>query len=71
MGELAGGTCGWANLGLDERGEIYTVMVGLATFGRMPHAACRMPHAACRMPQALDRLVLGHMPRSINRCSSS
>ncbi|MEU4560598.1 SUKH-3 domain-containing protein [Actinoplanes sp. NPDC023936] len=51
IGELAGGTCSWANLGIDEHGDVYLVIDRLATFG-------------C-MPRALDRLVLGHMPRDI------
>ncbi|MBM2620561.1 SUKH-3 domain-containing protein [Actinoplanes sp. LDG1-06] len=51
IGELAGGTCSWTNLGIDERGEIYTVIDGLATFGRMP--------------DALDWLILGYMPRDL------
>ncbi|TWG12200.1 SUKH-3 domain-containing protein [Actinoplanes teichomyceticus] len=52
IGVLAGGTCAWANLGIDEQGEVYVVSSALATFGRMP--------------RALDRLVLGHMPRDLN-----
>jgi hypothetical protein len=48
---LAGGTCAWANLGIDEHEEVYVVIDALATFGRMP--------------RAMDRLVLGHMPRDI------
>ncbi|MGA5299359.1 SUKH-3 domain-containing protein [Nucisporomicrobium flavum] len=51
IGVLAGDTHSWANLGLDEHGEMYAVIDGLATFGRMP--------------AALDRLVLGYMPADI------
>ncbi|UQU67988.1 SUKH-3 domain-containing protein [Couchioplanes caeruleus] len=51
IGVLAGDTHSWTNLGLDEQGEMYTVMDGLATFGRMP--------------EALDRLILGYMPADI------
>jgi hypothetical protein len=49
---LAGETHAWANLGIDEHGEIYAVINWLATFGRMP--------------SALDRLVLGYMPHDID-----
>jgi hypothetical protein len=52
IGVLAGGTHAWANLGIDEHGEIYVVINWLATFGRIP--------------EALDGLVLGHMPRDIS-----
>ena len=51
IGVLAGGTGAWANLGLDDRGEVYFVLDSLATFGRLP--------------QALDALVLGHMPADV------
>ena len=51
IGVLAGGTAAWANLGLDDRGELYFVLDSLATFGRPP--------------QALDTLVLGHMPADV------
>ncbi|GIG00251.1 SUKH-3 domain-containing protein [Catellatospora citrea] len=51
IGELAAGTCAWAYLGMDERGEVYVVIDRLASFGRLP--------------LALDRLVLGHMPREV------
>ncbi|MEV4708134.1 hypothetical protein [Actinoplanes sp. NPDC049316] len=49
---LAGETHSWTNLGLDEHGEMYAVIDGLATFGRVP--------------QALDRLILGHLPLDIS-----
>ncbi|AEB44647.1 MULTISPECIES: SUKH-3 domain-containing protein [Micromonospora] len=51
IGELAGGTCGCALLGIDEQEEIYLVTDGLATFGRLP--------------RAMDHLALGYMPRKI------
>ncbi|GGN43387.1 hypothetical protein FHR83_001805 [Actinoplanes campanulatus] len=49
IGELAGGTCAWTCLGIDETGEIYALS-GPSTFGRLP--------------RALDHLILGHMPRN-------
>ena len=52
IGELAGGTCALAFLGIDEQEELYVVVDRLATFG-------------C-MPQALDHLVLGYMPGDID-----
>lgn len=51
IGVLAGETHGWANLGIDENGELYAVIDSLATFGPMP--------------QAMNELVLGYMPRDI------
>ncbi|GAB1645325.1 SUKH-3 domain-containing protein [Krasilnikovia sp. MM14-A1259] len=51
VGELAGGTCASAFLGIDDHAELYVVVDRLATFGLMP--------------QAMDRLVLGYMPRNI------
>lgn len=51
IGELAGGTCSWAPLGIDEQEEVYIVIDRLATFGHLP--------------LAMDHLVLGHLPREI------
>lgn len=51
IGEHAGNNHGWANLGIDEDGEVYLVGDRLTTLGRMP--------------SAMDHLVLGHMPREI------
>jgi SUKH-3 immunity protein len=53
IGELAGGTCGWALLGIDEQEEVYLVIDRLATFGRLP--------------AAMDHLVLGYMPCEISK----
>ncbi len=52
IGELAGGACGLAWLGIDEQDEVYLVVDRLATFGRLP--------------VAMDHLVLGYMPERIS-----
>lgn len=52
IGELAGGTCGMAWLGMDECKEVYLVVNRLATFGHLPGA--------------MDSLVLGYMPEEID-----
>ncbi|MBB4753864.1 SUKH-3 domain-containing protein [Actinoplanes lobatus] len=51
LGELAGGTCAWTSLGIDETGEVYAFS-GPSTFGRLP--------------LALDHLILGHMPHGVD-----
>ncbi|WP_020524908.1 SUKH-3 domain-containing protein [Catelliglobosispora koreensis] len=51
IGELGTGTCSWSFVGIDKHSEVYLIVDGVASFGRMP--------------LALDHLILGYMPEDV------